>query len=1844
MLARLRCSHAFHSQMMEGMLPKFKKLLSNVTFSKAKIPFISNVTAKVAQFEAYSQPTYWTDHLRKTVNFSAGIRYLLGGNTKIFLELGPGNVLHNLVSDQDNFKKGHRSFYLVRHRKEKKCNQEKALQTLGELWCLGVNPNWSMFYENEQRKTVTLPTYPFERTRFPLRNLKTTQKTSLQRESETANWHYLPTWKIAPSVLVPQDGMPGICLVFMDQKGTGDAICELLADKEISAVKVYKGSGFAKKTKWEYTIDEKVAAHYVELISYLKQTNISPDTLLYLWWIDGMEEKENLNILKRQWSYLEEMKFLCTALQGSTFSTDMCCIAITKDVFSISRREVVSMSRSMAPTLLRVLNLEFPKRRWRHIDGDQTDGNTNLAEQFYSELMKKKGTPTVAFRNGTRFERIFDRIDSKPQKTVSFSSSGACLITGGLGDLGYQVSKYLINKGKNKLLLLGRTPIPAEKNWESVLTSTNTDPKIVLKIERIKALRALGADLKYYECDVANLEKLQVILKAYEEEIATVDAVIHAAGIVGLAGRKPLEALKFEDFEAQLLPKVKGVHHLKELFGSRELEFCLLISSLSALLGTQAYAAYSCANRYLDAYLKAFKQGSSLKNWLSVGLDGLNFNNSSQGITSEELFRSMDYWWEFLALEHLAISVTDLGRRYHFDWSDTKDILQRFSVLVDGEMDLNKEEIPNLGPENTEGVLLKVWRDFFGKPGLTTADNFFEIGGDSMKALLLLGRIQKVLGKELSMEDLFAYPTISELATKLQEGSEPNEDKRFKIPKAGIRPFYPTSSVQRRLFYTQRLNPKAIAYNMPMILRIKGKLDPLKIEGAFKSLIARHDILRTSVETIEDEPVLRIKETVPFELELLTVNYGPLDEIITSFVRPFDLGKAPLLRASLLVLSSEESVLMVDMHHIMNDAVSRGILIKDFMAFYKGEVLPDPNLQYKDFTTWQQGDDFLKQTEDERNFWIEEFADLPPELNLPLDFDRPISREFDGDIVTFELSPTQVRKLKKIAKAEGVTVFMLLLAVYYLLLNKLGDQEDIAIGCSTAGRGYADTEHMAGIFVNTLAIRNRPEGHQLLRNFLKELKSKVLQCFDHQSYQYEELIRTLEIERNSGRNPLFDVAFAFQNAEEIALELPDLHIVQHPFVQKTAKFDLLLLAREIEDKISFDFEYPNSLFTRQTVQRFVSYFQKLISQLGSNLDKSIGEITILDSKERNTLLKAYNDTKKSYPTKSSLPELFRQKVSENPENIALVYEDSHLTFKALDQRSDCVANWLISKSEKSGHVALYVEPSLEMMVGILGIWKSGKAFLPLDPMRNPKVTQNILEDSRAEVLLTLKNLKDNLSFEGHQLLLDHTSLSDFRGVVEKSFPKGDSLAYVIYTSGSTGTPKGVKVKHSNLVNYLYWLKEKIGLTHSDKALLTSSFAFDLGYSSLFPTLITGGELHLIPKAKYQSPDNLLRYVKTKKISYLKLTPSLFSTFFTSSIFHEDTLSSIRYILLGGESVRPKDVAQAKRAYPDIKFINHYGPTEATIGCIAQEIENLETFGSRPTIGSPIANTQVFVLGKDLKLLPFGAIGELGISGDGVAAGYFDRKDLEKGKFVPNPFEPGKTIYLSGDLGRWLPNGQIEFLGRRDNQVKIQGYRVEVSGIEKILLSHPSIKEGVVVVREEETHKYLIAYLVTSARLKDRDLRNYLTEVLPDYMVPAFFVNLEKLPLTPNGKVALKSLPAPVLNSPLKEEKPKNEMQRELIGIWASKLKLNASDIGVHTNFFDIGGNSINLIHVLAEINKRYPKKLTVAEMFKLPTVALIANRIQGVSPKTGAEVSEETLEADQKQRNKAIDLAGKLQG
>jgi len=1142
-----------------------------------------------------------------------------------------------------------------------------------------------------------------------------------------------------------------------------------------------------------------------------------------------------------------------------------------------------------------------------------------------------------------------------------------------------------------------------------------------------------------------------------------------------------------------------------------------------------------------------------------------------------------------------------------------------------------------------EEQLSAIWREVLEINLVGIHDNFFDLGGDSLAAMRVMVRLKETMLIELPIRSLFEAPTVAGMALRIQQtDSGPTALRMIPFRAAPRDGNVPLSHAQERLWFLDQMEPDRAVYNIPRVVSLKGRLDVPSLEKSLREIVRRHEVLRTMIVAGNGRPEQIVAAAAEFKLRasdlrgLPEINRESLAHRLAmeETQSPFDLSRELMMRARLVTLGDEEHLFAVTQHHIASDGWSLSVFWRELSALYEAysagrpSPLPELSAQYADYAVWQmqwlQGDLLDRQLA----YWKNRLAGAPAVLELPTDYPRPAVQSHRGAWHEFAVDHALMQALQVLSRQEGVTLFMTLLAVWQILLSRYSGQDDVVIGIPIAGRVRTELEALIGFFVNTLVMRTDLSGNPTFREMLSRVREVALGAYAHQDLPFEKLVQELQPERNLSHSPLFQVMFALQNTPEQEADLARLTVHPQAVTSVVAKSDLSLSIHERPDGLRGTLEYRTDLFEAATIARLARHFQVLLLGVVADPQRRIRELDLLTQAERQQVLVEWNQTTTDSQPRTCIYQLFETRVELTPDAVAVSFQSQKLTYRELNERANRIAHYLIGLGAgPDQRVALCMDRSLEMIVGVLGILKSGAAYVPLDPEYPAARLALMLDDAAPVAVLTTGDGRRLLSQAAGVPIID--MIEDQEALARSpvhnplDFERTDPLepghpAYVIYTSGSSGNPKGVVVTHWNVVRLFGATRQFFDFGPRDVWTLFHSYAFDFSVWELWGALFHGGRLVVVPKMTTRSPMEFLELLVNEGVTVLNQTPSAFYQLL--EVDREcpnlaDRLS-LRYIIFGGEALDFSRLDDWYQRHPDDAplLVNMYGITETTVHttCLALNRELAQT-ARGSLIGKNIPDLRVYVLDEYRQPVPAGVTGELFVAGEGLAQGYLNRPELTAARYVPDPFssDRGARMYRTGDLARWRSDGNLEYLGRLDSQVKIRGFRIELGEIEATLSTLPGVMHAAVTCRGDgPMGKSLAAYVVPAAgkQIDVAALRHDLAARLPEYMVPATYTILDRLPLTGNGKLDHKALPAPdQARSHLAGTYvgPRNLVEEKLTSIWADVLKLDR--IGIHENFFELGGHSLLAVTLLAQMRSVVNAELNLRDLFLAPTIAGITS-------------------------------------
>ena len=1127
----------------------------------------------------------------------------------------------------------------------------------------------------------------------------------------------------------------------------------------------------------------------------------------------------------------------------------------------------------------------------------------------------------------------------------------------------------------------------------------------------------------------------------------------------------------------------------------------------------------------------------------------------------------------------------------------------------------------------TQEIIINISKELTGRKEININDNFFDIGGHSILATQAVSRIREAFKIDFPIKEFFEVESLAELADKIDNMKLMNvgmsNEEIIPVDRSGD---LPLSFSQQRLWFLDQFAPEVNSYNIPSVLEFNGELNIEALEYAINQLINRHEILRTSFFNENGKPKLKVEQKLKIQIkitDLIDIASSEASNKVNDIIKvqlqtSYDLTKLPLFQVSILKIKNDRFIVLIVMHHIISDGWSMGILVKEVSELYKSylkkkeALLPKLSIQYLDYAAWQRkwlsGDKLNKEIE----FWKNELQGASLILNLPTDRPRFLLQTFNGSNLNFNFNEELTAEIEALSMKLNITPFMFLLSAFEVLLYKYSGQTDFVIGTPIANRTQKETEALIGFFVNTLAIRVSLKNDLTVKELFKQVRERMLNAYSHQYLPFEKLVEILQPDRDTSHSPIFQVAFVFQNAPFSEINLPNLEIKPYEMEGITANYDITLYMQKGNNRFSATFEYNTDLFNKDTLKQMAGEFEHLLEQIVAEPKQKISKISVLPENELSKIIFGFNHTKKEFEIDKCVHQRFEELVANQPDSIALTFTEveeklaftEQLTYEEVNKRANRLAHYLRKKGVGSETiVGISLPRSFDMIISMLAVLKAGGAFLPIDPGYPEERIEYMLSDSKTSCLITTELLDNKFTtFSGYKIFVDTERITinneDISNLTNISFPR--NLAYIIYTSGSTGKPKGTMLTHIGLFNLALSQKDAFNITAQSKILQFSSFSFDASVWEFVMALMNGASLSLVGHEIVSLGTSLSNVLQVLEITTVTLPPSVLSVipFDPGS----NNLNNLETIIVAGEQC-PSQLAKKWRK--DRKFVNAYGPTETTV-CASMKIVDNDYLIS-PPIGTPIYNYKLYVLDQNLLPVSIGVPGELYISGPGLARGYLDKPGLTAEKFLPNPFSKvrGERMYKSGDLVKFLPHGELVFLGRIDNQVKLRGFRIELGEIESVLRKNSFVKDVIVDVKiTGADEQKLVAYIVPEVEnILIGDLKQFLRERLPEYMIPQHFILLNKLPLTPNDKIDRKALPNPDFSniaSNTEYVKPRNETEEKLANI-ISEL-LNIEKVGIYDNFFDLGGHSLLATQFVSKIKEDLGFDVPLRQLFENPTV------------------------------------------
>jgi amino acid adenylation domain-containing protein len=1776
----LQTSHAFHSTMMEPAAERFAAAVEEVPRRGATIPFISTVTGGLIEPSNLASAEYWRRNLRDTVRFADAASVALEMANPVLLEVGPGSTLTSLCKALPQSQHGVLTAVSLRHPKDEADDILVFARAAATLQLAGA-PITVRSTQTGQR--VVLPVYPFETVRCwidpPSGEPK--QRAPLAIKQPVL---YAPSWVRASAPILPETKRGSRWLI----TGAPGPLRSALARQARLAAMDVGELDFAQAAA---QIGDRAGPECEHLL--IVAGSSTPDAPRPEW-------------------FNAFVAFAGAVAQESKPPRHI--TLVTWSAFDVLGNECPDAWAAAAASFARVMGQEIPGCDVNVIDVSTAVATIETsATQIVQNVLADWPEPVTAYRNGRRWLPSTARLTPIAAPLLPIPKGSVWLITGGTGGMGIELASFLIRELDARVALLGRTPVPPRERWAERIAGSAEGDKTASLLKRLSAIDPGPSWLMLIEADVTDPAAVSEALRCVRETWGTIDVIIHGAGRVGSAADLPISNMRPQDVGLHLGAKIDGILNIAQAIRTEPPKLVVLSSSLAAQLGGLGAGLYSAANAYLDAF--AISRRDDAARWVSLNWDSWRFYQDAAvppNLPMLERDAALQAFVQAIAVgeSEVLVSATDWESR-----------IARPAPRVEAQAARTAQASgPVASPyepalTEPERLLRDIWRELFHAE-ISTKDNFFALGGDSVIAMQMVAR-GKTQGLHITPNQVFQHQTIAELAAAIAPATRPKAALAAPQKAAMLEArSAPLSFAQERVWFLEQLTPGTTVFVLQTTMKIDGPLDMEALRKALALIVDRHDVLRSSIRRENGEPAQTILPLLPFELETHDLSQVRNSEqeplartIMDTNAGPFELEKPPLMRASLVRLGDQRHWLGLALHHIAVDDISFAVLFGElsqaYASFQRGVApsISPVEQSYGDFAAKQRALLAGEAGQALRRYWAEKLSgDLRP-LELPTDRPRPAVQSMSGAVETFTIAADAAQALRKLAGTNGASLYMALVAVLNALLAKYSGSDDVLIGTPFANRP-PEAKQSVGLFVNTVVLRTALKPDMDFLALLKQVRQTVLDAMAHQDLPFDQLVRALQLPRDLSRSPVFQVMLSFLNAASPDIKLGGADVTLEPRRGSGSEYDLSVYLRDNAPggPLAGWIEYNPDLFDATTMARFCKHMQTLIQSATSAPEKPIDQLPIMDEHEREQLISGWNPTSTPLGYAGSIATLFEAQVKRGPGRIAVQFNGQTLSYAELDRRANRLANALLAKgSVPNRPVAVILSRSLDLIVALLAISKAGAPYLPVDPDFPAHRIAHMVGDSGANLVVT-ESAYLHLAGDGMQIIIgdDAVWLNSLPDTSPNRSAAADDIAYLIYTSGSTGTPKGVAVTNRNVFNFLTGAAKAPGCGPADVLVAVTTVSFDIHVLELFLPLTVGGTVVIARREVALDGRLLLKLLNDVGATIFQGTPAAWQLLLDAGLGEGGTLKA----LCGGEAW---PAGLAEQLLPRVSELwNMYGPTEATVWSSATHITN----SSEPvTVGFPMQNTEFHVVGTDLQLLPAGLIGELLIGGAGIAAGYHNRPDLTAERFMRTPFQGASgRYYRTGDRARRLADGRIQLLGRLDNQVKLRGYRIELGDVEAAFQGLDAVRECTAVIRDDlPGGRQLVAYLVAEGtfRPSPKSLSDELRKVLPQYMIPSRFVWLNAMPRTPNGKIDRRALPVPDSAAVATAASTSAMSPREQMIAGIFQTVLGVPHVRRSDNFFDLGGHSLLSLRVVDQIEKATGMRMSPGELFS-QTVAQLA--------------------------------------
>ncbi|GCF10053.1 non-ribosomal peptide synthetase/type I polyketide synthase [Dictyobacter arantiisoli] len=1852
---RLRTSHAFHSAMTEVIVEPFARHVERFPRQRPRIPYISNLTGTWITAEEAIDPVYWARHLRQPVRFAQGIHELLKEPEQVFLEIGPGRTLSHLVREYGDHQAEQVILTSLPSSQEKLAESVSLLKAVGQLWQAGVQIDWERFH-GSQRYRVPLPTYPFERQRHwvdapaPGYENKQAYGSSLQK-SEVEEWFYVPIWQQSLPLQIAQTRPDRLWhwLVFVDDYGWGAQLVDRLRASNQSVITVVMRDRLAQLDESTYCIDPGQPNDYHTLLGELSVHQVIPEIIVHCWSITPAN-RQPLNIdafqaAQNQGFY--SLLWFMQAISQQNITTPLEITVIANGIQNVMGDEQLSPEKATIIGSCKVFQQEYRNVRCRNIDIVLPEKGTVQARTLLDQLIKELFVPlseVVAYRGKQRWVQSFTRLPSiETSRDARLRKDGVYLITGGLGYIGLTLARYLAQRTQTKLILVGRSQLPPEEDWEQWLETHQAQDSYSRKIQAIRALRNTGVHVVHYSADVGNLEQMQEVVRLTLEQFGALHGVIHAAGPDKNTAFRYVRDTDWHQYDLLVQAKVRGTYVLGQVLQGIPLDFCIVLSSLASVLGGLGLLSYTAVNTFMDAFVLHQNQTQKAV-WMSLNLDNWEPEDAktlsvpvgsdvhSLALTVAEGMSVFDRVLHLGHIDQIIVSTGDLQARID-QWITFKSRDERDRSSQNASFALSEEPVQVQtradAPRNEleEGVV-RIWQEVLGIKRIGIYDNFFELGGHSLLATEMVFRIRTDFQADVALRSLSETPTIAGMAAAIAEHKSAHQPESLAqyakiVPDPDMRylPF-PLTDMQQAYWIGRSGTFDLGNVSIHLYVEIESlTLDLGHFNQVWQHLIERHDMLRAIVLSDGQQQILR---HVPFyHIKSIDLRGHPAQVVeselaairahLSHQVLPLEMWPPFTIHA--IQLDNQRIRLCMSIDGLFADGRSYYILFQQLVQLYWNPdlVLAPLTLSFRDYVLTMSEFQHSAIYQRSLDYWRGRLVSLPPAPQLPLNT-RPDSLAQSHFIrKSLRLDAQTWQRLKTRAGQMGLTPTALFLAAYAEILTYWSKEPAFTINVPRFNRLplHPEVNDILGEFASftLLEVDNSQRESFAVRS--QRLQKQLWQDLEH---GYVSGVRVLrELARHQGTSgitmPVVFTSFLNLNSatEDNHLPFDKLGEVVYAIAQ-TPQVWLDCVVEEEAGTLVCRWDAVEELFPAGLIDDMFENYGCLLHNLAT-VEVSWHEVSKqLPFPEQIIRRAAHNATEANYSIDRCLHTLFEMQAIHSPDSVAVSFEETALTYEELDQRANQLAHYLQDQGVgPDTHVGVFLERSVHMIIALLGVLKAGGTYVPLDPSYPQERIAFILEDAQVVAILTQEYLLSKLPQQSATAICLSAIASKMN-----TYPAAhlyvsispENLAYVIYTSGSTGRPKGAMNTHAGVCNRLLWMQDAYQLTSSDRVLQKTPFSFDVSVWEFFWPLLTGACLVIAKPEGHRDNAYLRMLITEQSITTLHFVPSMLQAFLNEPL--RSSCQSVRRVISSGEALSA-DIQKQFFACLNAELHNLYGPTEAAID-VTYWMCQCDSQTANVPIGKPIANMQVYLLDRHMDPVPTWVPGELYIGGVGLARGYQNLPGLTAEKFIPDPFstKPGARLYQTGDLARYLPDGSIEYLGRIDHQVKIRGFRIEPGEIEAVLQEHAALQDVVVVTREDATGSpQLIAYVVPQEGQVPTfdELSTTVRAYLPEYMLPSMFMILDALPLTSNGKVDRRALPDVTSKLPDVAESyvaPRTVVEEEVAKIWADILGVD--QIGIYDNFFALGGHSLHLIQIRSRLQQTFQIELSMQSLVEIRNV------------------------------------------